>query len=580
MYAGDMALGLATGTPPVLCGYLRVPLLVTMSARMRKDLYVLCGILPEVASILGILVGYIVFCSWLMKVLFADTAEGDYAFYDYAESINSLVILLTTANNPGVWRPSYDRNRYTALIFILYLAVGIFLLLNLFLATVYNSYKNSVASSIEQEQEVQTASLMRAYLLLSRREQPGLSKPQMFRLFECMNRYSKMRIRGFETVFSQLDEDDDGLVCESEFQELCNLLQRSFPAHHQDGTKRWMYPLTQLFPSRRWPEGSVRRLQMYIQSQEFNHLVNAMLVFNLGVIVMESHLAIFPAWANAQQSLQITEIVLGFMYAVEGLLKVWAHGFEEYWSHLHNQYDFVITWIVVLIQLSILAPGFNVMPTYIIRYVQLFRMLRLVRLLEHWPQYRAILRTAYVVIPSLARLIMVLFLQLSVFSYMGVQLFGGLVHSRGNNPKLEDTPYEANQYEAFNFNDFAGGMVLLFNILILNDWYTFMDCYVVLSGTRWARVYFFAFWLVVVLYMLNLVVAFILEAFVAQMSLVEEQERSRTVLGGLSSHRDPTSQPSIVRPTTREDASHASNESFAPSSVAKDSMTMFPHAPT
>lgn len=49
----------------------------------------------------------------------------------------------------------------------------------------------------------------------------------------------------------------------------------------------------------------MRRLQMYIQSQEFNHLVNAMLVFNLGVIVMESHLAIFPAWANAQQSLQV-----------------------------------------------------------------------------------------------------------------------------------------------------------------------------------------------------------------------------------------------------------------------------------
>ena len=53
-----------------------------------------------------------------------DKREGVAYFKDIGTAVVSLVVLLTTANNPDVMIPAYSDNRLYALYFILYLAIG------------------------------------------------------------------------------------------------------------------------------------------------------------------------------------------------------------------------------------------------------------------------------------------------------------------------------------------------------------------------------------------------------------------------------------------------------------------------
>eukprot|EP00959_Pyramimonas_sp_CCMP1952_P216487 4527656-Pyramimonas_sp.AAC.2 len=158
-------------------------------------------------------------------------------------------------------------------------------------------------------------------------------------------------------------------------------------------------------------------------------------------------------------------------------LKVWAQGWSPYWRVWQNRFDFAITWTVLPLQVIERTPG--LLEGYdVIRYVQLLRIARLVRLFKYIPQYRVVLRTAHVVLPSLFQLTRLLLLLFFVFALLGVQLFGGMMRDHGRNPELVGSTYEESHYEVFNFNDFTSALVLLFNLLLQNDWHVYMLAYV------------------------------------------------------------------------------------------------------
>ncbi|XP_027156159.1 two pore calcium channel protein 1-like [Coffea eugenioides] len=168
-----------------------------------------------------------------------------------------------------------------------------------------------------------------------------------------------------------------------------------------------------------------------------------------------------------------------------------------------------------------------------IRYLLILRMLRLIRLLMNVPQYRAFVATFLTLIPSLMPYLGTIFCVMCIYCSIGVQVFGGIVNA--GNPKLESTDLADNDYLLFNFNDYPNGMVTLFNLLVMGNWQVWMQSYRDLTGTSWAYTYFVSFYLITVLLLLNLVVAFVLEAFFAEMELetsekcedTETQEGSR-----------------------------------------------------
>jgi H+/Cl- antiporter ClcA len=84
--------------------------------------------------------------------LFRYSFEGATNFVSFKESYISMLTLLTTANFPDVMLPAYQKNFFTMFFFITYLLIGLYFLLNLLLATVFNKFKGRLEQRINQNQ--------------------------------------------------------------------------------------------------------------------------------------------------------------------------------------------------------------------------------------------------------------------------------------------------------------------------------------------------------------------------------------------------------------------------------------------
>lgn len=58
--------------------------------------------------------------------------------------------------------------------------------------------------------------------------------------------------------------------------------------------------------------------------------------------------------------------------------------------------------------------------------------------------------------------------QYFLFGLIGIRAFGGLLYV--GNPQLTGSAYEAAEYFPNNFNDFASTMVVLFDLMVINNW--------------------------------------------------------------------------------------------------------------
>ena len=74
-----------------------------------------------------------------------------------------------------------------------------------------------------------------------------------------------------------------------------------------------------------------------------------------------------------------------------------------------------------------------------------------------------------------------------------------------------------------NFNDFGMSIITLFHIMVVNNWFITCNMYCDVVGSYYPQVYFISFWVVTVLIMLNLVIAFMIEIYEAANNETQEE---------------------------------------------------------
>jgi two pore calcium channel protein 3 len=124
------------------------------------------------------------------------------------------------------------------------------------------------------------------------------------------------------------------------------------------------------------------------------------------------------------------------------------------------------------------------------------------------------------------------------YTVVGMQWFGGLIcepntdnpgmlfdltsnYSREVhtcNPKLEGSGFATDGYYLNNFNDPVSSFVTLFELMIVNQWHILVEGFVTLTS-RWARLYFLSFNVLMVVIVLNVFLSFVIEAYVLQIGL-------------------------------------------------------------
>ncbi|KAL8506571.1 hypothetical protein ACS0TY_017457 [Phlomoides rotata] len=503
-----------------LAPYIRVVFFILNIRDIRDSVIILYGMLLTYLNVLALLLLFLLFSSWLAYVIFEDTEQGRTIFTSYGRTLYHMFILFTTSNNPDVWIPAYKASRWHSLFFVLYVLLGVYFVTNLVLAVVYDSFKGELVKQVAGKDRKRTRILKKAFNIIDEDNLGYLSIDQCIRLFEELNRYRtlpKISREDYELIFYELDDSHDVKINLEEFDDLSHAIGLRFQKEEIEPIFLDCCPTFYKSPAS-------QELKEFVRGPKFGYIIAFLLILNFLAVVIETSLDI--ADSSAQQVWQTVEFIFGWVYVVEVLLKVYSFGFMNYWSDGQNRFDFIVTWVIVIGETAtFISPNGS---TFLsngewIRYLLIARMLRLIRLLMHVQQYRAFVATFLTLIPSLIPYLGTIFCVLCIYCSIGVQIFGGMVNA--GNPNLSETDLDDNDYLLFNFNDYPNGMITLFNLLVMGNWQAWMQSYEVLAGTAWTHVYFVSFYLITVLLLLNLVVAFVLEAFFAEMDL-ESSEKS------------------------------------------------------
>ncbi|XP_019194318.1 PREDICTED: two pore calcium channel protein 1A-like [Ipomoea nil] len=512
--------------------YVRVVFFILNIRELRDSIVILAGMSGTYLNVMVLSVSFLLFCSWLGYVIFEDTEQGKTVFTSFGITLYEMFILFTTSNNPDVWIPAYKESRWYCLFFVLYVLLGVYFVTNLILAVVYDSFKSELAKQVAEKDRVRLRTLKKAFSLVDDNNCGFLNKEQCIRLFEELNKYRslpKISRDDFELIFDELDDTRDFKIDLDEFFDLCNAISLRFQ-------KEDSLPVFETFPNV-YHSTTSEKLREFVRSTMFEYIIMFILVINFVAVVIETTLDI--ADSSSQTFWQKVEFVFGWLYVIEMALKIYTYGFENYWRDGQNRFDFVVTWVIVIGETTtFVAPDGE---TFLsngewIRYLLIARMLRLIRLLMHVRSYRAFVATFLTLIPSLMPYLGTIFCVLCFYCSLGLQIFGGMVNA--GNPNLDGTDLSDNDYLLFNFNDYPNGMVTLFNLLVMGNWQLWMQSYKELTGTSWSYVYFISFYVITVLWLLNLIVAFVLEAFQTEMDMEtsaicvdgenkEERERER-----------------------------------------------------
>jgi hypothetical protein len=153
-----------------LAPILRPILFVVLVPRVRSVGAAALGSAQAVLPILLCLLVLITFFGWIACLYFLpDTPAGKLWFYDYSESLWSLQILLTTANNPDIKLAALQSHRASNIFFVLFMILGLWFLYNVLLSGIYASYVKAAYKRASRFKQARESGLKQAFRLVRER---------------------------------------------------------------------------------------------------------------------------------------------------------------------------------------------------------------------------------------------------------------------------------------------------------------------------------------------------------------------------------------------------------------------------
>jgi two pore calcium channel protein len=97
-----------------------------------------------------------------------------------------MTILLTTSNFPDVMLPAYNASRVNCVFFILYLVFGLYFLLNVLLAIVFDNYKKRLDNVVTEKQNIRLKYINDFYSKIDTDEKGYLTLDEMKEFFQIV----------------------------------------------------------------------------------------------------------------------------------------------------------------------------------------------------------------------------------------------------------------------------------------------------------------------------------------------------------------------------------------------------------
>ncbi|CAF4804794.1 unnamed protein product [Pieris macdunnoughi] len=457
--------------------------------------------LPPILDMLGLLMFFVATYSLLGYYLFSEHIDNGH-FRTLSDSFVSMFVLLTTANFPDVMMPSYAKSKWYAVFFILYIITVLYVLMNLMLAVVYETFTRIEREKCRALLLHRRGAARRAFRLLVSRRAPHAVK---LRHFVGLIRHYAPHYSGLDVylMFKQLNQSTTGGLSRTEFANVYEVF-----------ALRWA-PQTSRAPwyaeSPLEPLG--RAAAVIVYRPYFEYVIYALIIGNGLAMVLR----VLEAAGDLQDSARLlcaswdTWLFLT-LFLIEAGLRIMASGLSAYLESGWNVFDLSVTLLALMgAVLLTIAPKLFI--------VVMFRPLRLMRLYKLKKRYRDVFGTLVLLSPLMSSAGCVMLVMYYFFAIIGMELFAGYnLRNCCINTTVEDFyKYSENSstplgyYYLNNFENILTSGVTLFELTVVNNWFILMNAFASVAG-QLSRLYFMVFYLFTMV-VLTIVVASVLEAF-------------------------------------------------------------------
>lgn len=512
---------------------LRPFFLLQNSSLMKKTLKCVKRTLPEIASVILLLALHLCLFTMIGMLLFAKTddpkknGEWELHFRNLPNSLTSLLVLLTTANNPDVMIPAYSLNRLYAVFFVTFSVIGTYCLMNLLTAIIFNQFRGYLLMAVQTSIIRRRLGIRAAFQVLSCRgaQQAAVERVRVDAVLEVMSRVQMKSYYRAAITTEVCQCADVGYMDREQFRRVFDELDKDRIKEHP--------PLPQ------YNSELLQRLQVVFSHFYLTVLGNAVALANVmcicTVLVLNSEKATSE---RDNYNMELINLCFILYYLFEMCAKIFALGWRGYISYRNNVFDGFLTILLLALQITIYVTyrlpyshwdpsSHGVMSLWeMVRLVNMLIVFRLLRIIPDIKLMALVASTLLDLVKNLRAFAGILVVVYYVFAVFGIWLFEGTIKpppemSELSNSTMENITsnfsmacgtYEQLEYWPNNFDDFGSSIILLYNVMVVNNWQAFMDAYSRYT-TDWAKVYFVCWWLISSVMWVNLFVALILENF-------------------------------------------------------------------
>lgn len=437
-------------------------------------------------------------------------------FTGFMDVFWELYVLTTTANSPDIIVPAYEHNRIYIVLYVFVSVVCNWLFMSLLVASIYNSYKTHLGESVVRSVAKRKQCLDEAFHLVampSRTGEMGINEGTFLRLMRVAKPgRSEDALR---VIFHILNRTRSGYLSIAEFSRLAEYvrvkmveIELSRVQFEKYVPKFYLIYITPQF----------QKFKNIMQHRTTSWFFMSLLVANAVTAVL---LRNYPTVQDA------VEWFFTLIFLLELLLRYLASGGVNFFSDRWNLFDCVVVvgaFFGQLLQGGLVAMGIA-LTHGVTQMLLLLRMARMLKLLSGVQKFRVIINCIVAIFPSLFAYSACLFVLYYMYACISMEIFNeryeepkGLDYKKDNSCNsyaLLNSDFAKLHYCSFNFNSIVQSFIFLFVLTIGNNWHLLTEG-LSLTTTRWARALFVVVHWTCVLLVLNVVLAFIIEAFLIE----------------------------------------------------------------
>lgn len=444
-------------------------------------------------------------------------------FKTYPDALWRLYVLVTTANNPDVMMPAYDVSHWYSLFFIIFLIVTLYVFMNVLLAVIFNSYKRHLKNEVKQAVFAKRRKLASAYDLVKTKNKEGegyhITLTTWTKIMkELFPKKSKEQVT---MLFQVMDGNGDGVITKAEFLTCADLLNVPL-TEVKDRMLLWNRMCPRLYNSK-----VTEFIRKVVKHKFFRYFFDLAIVVNAVFIAVE---------------VPVAEWFFLALFTLEIILKLYAYGARKFASQFWNMFDVVVIGGAIIATMVEAIDHLKDLEGQTLDIILVIRVLRLVKLVNGFDRFRIVITTLVNIGPSIIIYGGVLFTFYYSFAIVGMEIFQNRIRFFGNdtytlenlsenqyycgNIALKDSEFWIDRYCSNNFNNIGQALVVLSELTVVNQWHVLTSGFVLVTHPA-AKIYFLLFHLTVVVLIMNIFIAFILEAFILEYSLSKSKFESQ-----------------------------------------------------